>query len=151
MAIDAASSYNPDPENGPAESMGREFSRITKEVLMEALVSGARPENRTQQLFLSPCKSSQRSPHLDTTEPSMLSHFSHVRLYVTPQTAAHQTPLSLGFSRHDHWSGLSFPSPMQESEVAQSCLTLSDPMDCSPPGSSIHGILQTSVLEWGAI
>ena len=38
-----------------------------------------------------------------------------------------------------------------ESEVAQSCLTLSDPMDCSPPGSSVHGICQARVLEWGAI
>ena len=38
-----------------------------------------------------------------------------------------------------------------QSEVAQSCPTLSDPMDCSLPGSSIHGILQTRVLEWGAI
>ena len=38
-----------------------------------------------------------------------------------------------------------------ESEVAQSCPTLSDAMDCSPPGSSIHGIFQARVLEWGAI
>ena len=38
-----------------------------------------------------------------------------------------------------------------ESEVAQSCLTLSDPMDYSPPGSSAHGICQARVLEWGAI
>ena len=38
-----------------------------------------------------------------------------------------------------------------ESEVAQSCLTLSGPMDCSLPGSSIHGIFQARVLEWGAI
>ena len=38
-----------------------------------------------------------------------------------------------------------------ESEVAQSCPTLSDPMDCSLPGSSVHGIFQTRVLEWGAI
>ena len=38
-----------------------------------------------------------------------------------------------------------------EREVAQSCLTLSDPMDCSLPGSSIHGISQARVLEWGAI
>ena len=37
-----------------------------------------------------------------------------------------------------------------ESEVTQSCPTLSDPMDCSPPGSSIHGIFQARVLEWGA-
>ena len=38
-----------------------------------------------------------------------------------------------------------------ESEVAQSCTTLRDPMDCSPPGSSVHGIFQARVLEWGAI
>ena len=38
-----------------------------------------------------------------------------------------------------------------ESEVAQSCLTLRNPMDCSLPGSSVHGILQARVLEWGAI
>ena len=38
-----------------------------------------------------------------------------------------------------------------ESEVTQLCPTLRDPMDCSPPGSSVHGILQARVLEWGAI
>ena len=38
-----------------------------------------------------------------------------------------------------------------ESEVAQSCRTLSDPVDCSPPGSSVHGIFQARVLEWAAI
>ena len=38
-----------------------------------------------------------------------------------------------------------------ESEVAQSCPTLRDPMDCSLPGSSVHGIFQARVLEWGAI
>ena len=38
-----------------------------------------------------------------------------------------------------------------ESEVAQSCSTLSDPIDCGPPGSSVHRIFQASVLEWGAI
>ena len=38
-----------------------------------------------------------------------------------------------------------------ESEVAQSCLTLSDPMDCSLPGSSNHGIFQARVLEWDAM
>ena len=38
-----------------------------------------------------------------------------------------------------------------ESEVAQSCPTLSDPMDCGPPGSSVHGIFQARVLEWGAM
>ena len=39
----------------------------------------------------------------------------------------------------------------KESEVAQSCPTLCDPMDCNPPGSSVHGILQARILEWGAI
>ena len=38
-----------------------------------------------------------------------------------------------------------------ESEVTESCPTLSDPMDCSLPGSSVHGIFQARVLEWGAI
>ena len=38
-----------------------------------------------------------------------------------------------------------------DSELVQSCLTPSDPMDCSPPGSSVHGIFQARVLEWGTI
>ena len=44
-----------------------------------------------------------------------------------------------------------FPSPVSESEVVQLCPTLSDPMKCRPPGSSVHGIFQARVLEWGAI
>ena len=83
----------------------------------------------------------------------LLSRFSRVRLCAIPETAAQQAALSLGFSRQEHWSGLPFPSPMHEneSEDAQSCPTLRDPMDCSLPGSSAHGIFQTRVLEWGAI
>ena len=46
----------------------------------------------------------------------LLSPFSCVRLCVTPQTAAHQAPWSLGFSRQEHWSGLPFPSPMHGNE-----------------------------------
>ena len=46
----------------------------------------------------------------------LLSRFSGVRLCATPQTAAHQAPPSLGCSRQEHWSGLSFPSPVHESE-----------------------------------
>ena len=69
--------------------------------------------------------------------------------------AAHQAPPSLGFSRQEHWSGLPFPSPVHESEKwkwsRSVMLDLSDPMDCSPPGSSVHGIFQARVLEWGAI
>ena len=77
----------------------------------------------------------------------------HVRLFATPWTAAYQAPPSMGFARQEYWSGLPFPSPVyeSESEVAQSCPTLSDPMDCSPPGSSVHRIFQARALEWGAI
>ena len=46
----------------------------------------------------------------------LLSRFSRVRLCATPQTAAHQAPPSLGFSRQEHWGGLPFPPPMHESE-----------------------------------
>ena len=57
----------------------------------------------------------------------LLSRFSRVRLCVTPQTAAHQAPLSLGFPRQEYWSGLPFPSPMHESEKWKwSCSVVSD-------------------------
>ena len=46
----------------------------------------------------------------------LLSHFSRVQLFVTPWTATHQAPPSLGFSRQEYWSGLPFPFPMHESE-----------------------------------
>ena len=49
----------------------------------------------------------------------------------------------------DNWS--LFDQSESESEVAQSCPTLCDPMDCSPPGSFVHGILQARILEWVAI
>ena len=85
----------------------------------------------------------------------LLSCFSRVWLCATPEMAAHQAPPSLGFSRQEHWSSCHFllqcMKVKSESEVAQSCLTLSDPMDCSLPGSSVHGIFQARVLEWGAI
>ena len=106
-------------------------------------ISQSKPRERKERLHLS---------HLLLL---LLSRFSCVRLCASPQMAAHQAPPSLGFSRQEHWSGLPLPSPMMkvksESEVAQSCPTLSDPMDCSPPGSSVHGIFQARVLEWGAI
>ena len=85
----------------------------------------------------------------------LLNRFSCVQLRATPQTAAHQAPPSLGFSRLEHWSGLPFPSPMHERkserEVTQLFPTLHNPMDCSLPGSSVHGIFQARVLEWVAI
>ena len=85
----------------------------------------------------------------------LLSRFSGVRLYATPQTAAHQAPLSLGFSRQEYWVGCHFllqcMKVKSENEAAQSCPTLCDPMDCSPPGSSVHEIFQARALEWVAI
>ena len=81
----------------------------------------------------------------------LLSRVSCVRLCATPQTAAHQAPPSLGFSRQEHWSGVPFPFPMHESEVAQSC-PAQQPHGLKPtPGSSVHGIFQARVLEWVAI
>ena len=85
----------------------------------------------------------------------LLSHFSRVRLCATPEMAVHQASPSLEFSRQEHWSGchclLQCMKVKSESEVTQLCPTLSDSMDCSLPGSSVHGIFQARVLEWGAI
>ena len=47
----------------------------------------------------------------------LLSRFSRVQLCATPEMEAHQAPLSLGFSRQEHWSGLPCPSPKHESEI----------------------------------
>ena len=85
----------------------------------------------------------------------LLSRFGRVRLFVTPETAAHQAPHPWDSPGKNTGVGCHFllqcMKVKSESEVAQSCPTLSDPMDCSPPGSSIHGTLQARVLEWGAI
>ena len=85
----------------------------------------------------------------------LLSRFSHVWLCATPQTAAHQSPRPWDSPGKNTGVGCHFlPQCMKvksESEVAQLCPTLSNPMECSPPGSSIHGIFQARVLEWGAI
>ena len=73
----------------------------------------------------------------------------------SPQTEAHQATLSRDSPGKNTGVGCHFllqcMKVKSESEVAKSCPTLSDPMDCSPPGSSIHGIFQARVLEWGAI
>ena len=85
----------------------------------------------------------------------LLSCFNHIRLCATPEMAAHQAPhpwdspgKNTGVSCHFLLQCMKVKS---ESEVAQSYLTPSDPMDCSLPGPSIHGIFQARVLEWGAI
>ena len=71
----------------------------------------------------------------------LLSCFSRVRLCVTPETATHQAPPSLGFSRQEHWSGLPFPSPMRESEKWKwSRLVVSD-------SKQPHGLQPTRLLH----
>ena len=84
----------------------------------------------------------------------LLSRFSRVRLCVTPQTAAHQAPHPWDSLGKNTGVGCHFllqcMKVKSESEVFQLCWTLSNPMDCSLPGSSVHGIFQARVLEWGA-
>ena len=108
----------------------------------------------------------------------VLSHFSGIQFCATLWTVACQAPLSVGFSRQEYWSGLPCPPPpadipdpgikptsLMSPELAgrffttaataakslQSCLTLCDPIDGSPPGSTVPGILQARTLEWVAI
>ena len=85
----------------------------------------------------------------------LLSHVSCVRLCATPQTAANQAPRPWDSPGKNTGVGCHFLlrclKVKSENEVTQSCPTLRDPTDCSPPGSSIHGIFQARVLEWGAI
>ena len=84
----------------------------------------------------------------------LLSHFSGVQLCATPETSAHQIPPSLDSPGKNTGVGCHFllqcMKVKSESEVA-SCLTRSNSMDCSLPGSSTHGIFQARVLEWGAV
>ena len=85
----------------------------------------------------------------------LLSRFSRVQLCVTPETAAHQAPRPWDSPGKNTGVGCHFlPQCMKvksESEVAQSCPTVHDPIDCSLPGSPVRGIFQARVLEWGAI
>ena len=117
----------------------------------------------------------------------MLNYFSHVWLFTTLWTVAHQALLSMGFFRQEYLSGLPWhpPGDFPDSGIElaslscalagrffttsttweahftltaaaaakslQSCPTLSDPVDRSPPGSTIPGILQARTLEWVAI
>ena len=85
----------------------------------------------------------------------LLSHFSRVRLCVTPSTAAHQAPPSLGFSRQEHWSVLPFPSPMHEREKwkwSRSVVSDSSRLHgLQPTRLLVHGIFQARLLEWVAI
>ena len=100
---------------------------------------------------------------------------SPVRLLATSWTAVYKAPLSMGFSSQEYWGELPFPSPgdlpdpgiktrfptlqagslpsaaAAAAKSLQSCLTLWDPIDGSPPGSPIPGSLQARTLEWVAI
>ena len=92
---------------------------------------------------------------------------SRVQLLATPWTAAYHAPPSMGFSRQEYWSGMPLPSPgytevlhihtcisLLSAAAAKSlwsCPTLCDPIDGSPPGSLVPGILQARTLEWVAI
>ena len=75
-----------------------------------------------------------------------------VQLFATLWTVAHQVPLSMGFVRQEYWSGLPFPLDGAVTVMSlQSCPTLCDPIDGSPQGSPVPGILQARTLEWVAI
>ena len=101
---------------------------------------------------------------------------SCVQPFATLWTVAHQASLSMEFSRQDYCSRLPFPSTRDLPDsvwiwvswfsnrilyhwatcccccsIDKLCLTLCDPIDCSPPGSPIHGILQARILEWVAM
>ena len=102
---------------------------------------------------------------------------SYVRLFAMPLTVAHQASPSMGLSRQKYWMGLPCPPPgdlpnlgtetrfpalagefftTEQSEAVaakslQSCLTLCDPIDGSPPSSAVPGILQARTVEWVAI
>ena len=85
----------------------------------------------------------------------LLSRFSHVQLCYPIDSSLPGSPRPWDSPGKNTGVGCHFllqcMKVKSESEVIQSCLTLSDPVDCSPSGSSVHGIFQARVLEWGAI
>ena len=89
--------------------------------------------------------------HVRLTLASFFKSLQSCLTLCDPADGSPPGSLSLGFSRQEHWSGLPFPSPMHESEKWKgSRSVVSDSLDCSPPGSSVYGIFQARVLEWGA-
>ena len=85
----------------------------------------------------------------------LLSRLSRVQLCATPETAPTRLPRPWDSPGKNTGAGCHFllqcMKVKSESEVAQSCLIPTDPMDCSLPGSSVRGIFQARVLEWVAI
>ena len=86
-----------------------------------------------------------------------MKSLSRVRLLATPWTAVHQAPPSMGFSRQEYWSGVgkglskAYKYQVAAAKSLQSCPTLCDPIEGSPPGSPVPGILQARTPEWVAI
>ena len=81
-----------------------------------------------------------------------LLSLNNVRVSCPPPWGSVGAPPSLGFSRQEHWSGGYYPIAAAAAAASlQSCPTLWDPIDGSPPGSPIPGILQARTLEWVAI
>ena len=110
------------------------YSAIKKNTLESVLMRWMKPEPIIQN------EVSQKEKH-QYCMLLLLSRFTLVRLCATPETAAHQAPPSLGFSRQEHWSGLPFPSPMHESEKWKwSRLVMSDPQ-------RPHGLQPTRLLR----
>src|SRR5574337_795595 len=92
------------------------YSAIKKNTMESVLMRWMKLESIIQS------EVSQKEKHQYSMLLLLLSCFSHVRLCVTPETAAHQAPLSLGFSRQEHWSGLPFSSPVAIHIHCQTCL-----------------------------
>ena len=94
------------------------------------------------------------TPHL-TLLLLLLSHFSRIPLFETLLWQPTRLPCPWDSPGKNTGVGCHFllqcMKVQSEKEVTQSCPTLKDPMDCSLPGSSVHGIFQARVLEWGAI
>ena len=79
-----------------------------------------------------------------------LSHFSHVQLFATPWTVAHQAPLPMGFSRQEYWSELPFPSPGDLPHPGiepRAPILQADSLPSKPPGKTLTFILYQSVSD----
>ena len=124
-------------------------------VVQSSLLSNSRT-------FLSPLRRSRMpiSSHSTFSSSSLCQLYSHVWLFATPWTVAHQTPLSLGFYRQEYWSGLPFPSPgdlpnprTEPVSLASSALQ-TDSLPCEPlekpiPLATINLLLSESIcLFW---
>ena len=91
------------------------------------------------QFFL---KQHQRHKPLDQPQKVKVKSLSHVQLFATPWTVAHQAPLSMGFSRQEYWSGLPFPSPGDLPNPGikpRSPALQADALSSEPPGTTLGG------------